>query len=87
MSAAADTPTPRVRAGKLCTPLQGLFRLRAYTPRMGLNWLQERGHISDLCVTLADVAPVDAAAAVARFRARWSPQDCSLPTAHCSLPA
>lgn len=36
-----------------------------------LNWLQERGQISDLCVTMEDVAHVDAARVVERWRAKW----------------
>lgn len=52
-------------------PLQRVFWSRGYTELAGLNWLQERGHISDLCVTMADVAPCDAERVLSLWRARW----------------
>jgi hypothetical protein len=53
-------------------PLIMLFHTRKYTIAEGMNWLQERGHISDLCVTPQDVAPCDVAAVLAKADALWA---------------
>lgn len=37
-------------------PLAALFAARGFTHRQGMDWLQERGHVSDECVWLEDVA-------------------------------
>lgn len=51
--------TPDHRAKYQTHPLSRLFQARRFTTTEGLNWLQDRGLISDLCVTLEDVAEVD----------------------------
>lgn len=40
-------------------PLVILFLQRKFTVQQGMNWLQERAHISDSCVYPQDVAPCD----------------------------
>lgn len=67
----ANDQPPVVRHGKRMSPLGALFMQRCVTPIEGLNWLQDRGLISYECVTMADVAPVDAARVVAAGVARW----------------
>lgn len=52
-------------------PLTRLFLARCFSPVTGMNWLQERGLVSDCCVTVEDVAPCDVARVVALFAARW----------------
>lgn len=45
---------------KYCVhPLRAIFRLRCFTVCEGMNWLQERGLVSDECVWPEDVAPSD----------------------------
>lgn len=36
-----------------------LFGCKRFSDESGLNWLQERGHISDNCINLEDVAKPD----------------------------
>jgi len=40
-------------------PLVRLFHARKFTIREGMNWLQDRGHISDNCIDPEDVAECD----------------------------
>lgn len=40
-------------------PLHLLFWAKRFTIVEGMNWLQDRGHISDNCVDAEQVAPVD----------------------------
>ncbi len=53
-------------------PLRLLFRARRFTTREGMNWLQERGHISDLCLEPEDVARVDAERILHLAGAQWA---------------
>lgn len=53
-------------------PLLRVFWSRCFSELAGLNWLQDRGHISDECVTLADVAPCDVERVVMLWRERWA---------------
>lgn len=50
-------------------PLVAFFHARKFTTAAGMNWLQERGLISDLCVEPADVARVDVVAVLTRAEA------------------
>lgn len=58
-----------MRAGFTVHPLTALFHARRMTTTEGMNWLQERGHISDLCVTVEDVAPCDVLAVLKKATA------------------
>lgn len=49
-------------------PLAAFFEHRRFTVTEGLNWLQERGLISDLCVTVEDVAACDVERVLAQAR-------------------
>lgn len=45
--------------GYTAHPLTALFHARNFTNTEGMNWLQDRGLISDNCVTVESVAPCD----------------------------
>jgi hypothetical protein len=55
-----------VRRGKYFHPMTALFLERRYTVAEGMNWLQERGLVSDLCNRPEEVAPCDVVAVLAR---------------------
>ncbi len=40
--------------------LLALFARRKMTPEQGMDWLQGEGRVADNCVTVEDVAAVDA---------------------------
>lgn len=48
-------------------PLLKVFRDRGLNPITGMNWLQDYGLCSDLCVTHENVAAVDVARIVEEF--------------------
>lgn len=50
---------PKEMGKHVVHPLAALFAARGFTHRQGMDWLQERGHVSDECVWLEDVAPAD----------------------------
>jgi hypothetical protein len=53
-------------------PLCLFFGARRFTHDEAMNWLQERGHIADECVTAEDVAPSDAHRILTRAGALWA---------------
>jgi len=52
-------------------PLIVLFYTRKFSICAGMDWLQDRGHISDLCQRPEDVAPSDVDAVLAKAGALW----------------
>lgn len=50
-------------------PLAFLFYARRYTIPQGMNWLQERGHISDLCVEVESIAYCDVVSVLTKANA------------------
>src|SRR4051812_26347518 len=65
-----QTPEPMLNPGKTASPLEVIFREQCFTPVEGMNWLQDRGLVSDNCVTVADVAMVDQVRVERLYRAR-----------------
>jgi hypothetical protein len=61
MHAGAGIKVPKHRTH----PLLMLFWARRFTEAEGMDWLQGRGWISDLCVTVWDVALMDVARVIA----------------------
>lgn len=64
---------PDIRATKhWIHPLRAIFGARRMTVSEGMDWLQDRGLVSDECVWPEDVATSDVARVVALFEARRS---------------
>ena len=53
-------------------PLRVLALTRKVVPAHALDWLQEHGHVSDLCVTLEEVASADTDTVLEKAGALWA---------------
>lgn len=53
-------------------PLRILILTRGMTITEGLNWLQDRGHISDNAIELGDVASSDVLSVICKAGAEWA---------------
>lgn len=53
-------------------PLVAFFHARQFSTEAGMNWLQDHGQISDLCVTPGDVASSDILAVLTKAGALWA---------------